>query len=217
MGRQPTPQLAFPMPDSVANKPRKLPKQERSRAVVDVLLEATARILTTRGAQGLSTNEIARVAGVSVGSLYQYFPGKAALVAALIERKVELDLEELGGAAMSLVEAPLAELISGVVKATVELHRRDRGLLRALLELVPEVGRYAQVREMAAQGRAMIRAMMEARKHEIRDLDLDLACFITGRALEEVVHAAVLEKPELLDDPRFAEEVTTLLVAFLRR
>ncbi|MFN7134796.1 MAG: TetR/AcrR family transcriptional regulator, partial [Myxococcales bacterium] len=67
-----------------------MPKQERSRALVDVLLEATARILQTDGAEKLSTNAIARVAGVSVGSLYQYFPDKEAVVAALIERKVEL-------------------------------------------------------------------------------------------------------------------------------
>src|SRR6201995_5409505 len=69
-----------------ATKPRKHASQARSRATVDALVEATARILVREGFDKASTNRIAEVAGVSVGSLYQYFPGKEALVAALIGR-----------------------------------------------------------------------------------------------------------------------------------
>lgn len=186
--------------------------------MVDVLLEATARILQTSGVAKATTNEIARVAGVSVGSLYQYFPGKEALVAALIERKVELDLEELSRTVLAQVDQPLEPFIASVVEATVALHRRDRGLLRALLELVPAVGRYDQVRQMAAQGRELLKSVMESREHELRTgLDLDVASFVAGRAVEEVIHAAVLERPELLDSPLFAREVTLLVVRYLQR
>src|SRR5262249_41095626 len=66
--------------------PRKNASQERSRATVDALIEATARILVREGFDSASTNRIAEKAGVSVGSLYQYFPGKEALVAAVIDR-----------------------------------------------------------------------------------------------------------------------------------
>src|SRR3982751_2095378 len=66
--------------------PRKVASQERSRATVDALVEATARILVKEGFDKASTNRIADKAGVSVGSLYQYFPSKEALVAAVIER-----------------------------------------------------------------------------------------------------------------------------------
>src|SRR5215471_19293099 len=69
--------------------PRKKPRQERSHATVDAILDATARVLCTIGYDRASTNRIALAAGVSVGSLYQYFPSKEALVAALIERHVE--------------------------------------------------------------------------------------------------------------------------------
>ena len=67
-------------------KPRKVASQERARATVDALVEATARILVKEGFDKASTNHIAEVAGVSIGSLYQYFPSKEALVAAVIER-----------------------------------------------------------------------------------------------------------------------------------
>src|SRR5215468_9906844 len=67
-------------------KARKHASQERSRATVDALIEATARILVREGFEKASTNRIAREAGVSIGSLYQYYPSKEALVAAVIDR-----------------------------------------------------------------------------------------------------------------------------------
>src|ERR1041384_3846674 len=77
------------MQRQVRTTPRKRPRQDRSRATVDTILEATARVLVKRGFDGLTTNLVADAAGVSIGSLYQYFPNKAALVGALIENNVE--------------------------------------------------------------------------------------------------------------------------------
>jgi AcrR family transcriptional regulator len=68
-------------------KPRKAPLQRRSAATVDAILEAAARILESGGFDGYTTNAIAELAGVSIGSLYQYFPNRDALTAALIERE----------------------------------------------------------------------------------------------------------------------------------
>src|SRR3569833_4450963 len=85
-----------------ATKPRKDASQERSRATVAALVEATARILVREGFDKASTNRIAEVAGVSVGSLYQYFTSKEALVAAVIDRHNE----EI----MGIVRATLTEV-----------------------------------------------------------------------------------------------------------
>src|ERR1700704_3271428 len=68
--------------------PRKRPRQHRSKATVDAILEATARVLIKHGFDGLTTNAAAAAAGVSIGSLYQYFPNKEALVAALLEQHI---------------------------------------------------------------------------------------------------------------------------------
>jgi AcrR family transcriptional regulator len=73
------------MPEEVLS-PRKLPRQPRSAATVEVILEAATRVLSQESLAGFNTNRIAQVAGVSVGSLYQYFPNKSALVAALVAR-----------------------------------------------------------------------------------------------------------------------------------
>src|SRR5271170_3526962 len=74
------------MAQKLQTRPRKSASQERSRSTVDALVEATTRILIKEGYDRASTNRIAEVAGVSIGSLYQYFPSKEALVAAVVDR-----------------------------------------------------------------------------------------------------------------------------------
>src|SRR5690242_13473336 len=88
-------------------KPRKKPTQARSAATVEALVTATARILVREGYDRASTNKIAREAGVSIGSLYQYYPSKEALVAALIERHMTDRRELLRGAMVDLAAVPL--------------------------------------------------------------------------------------------------------------
>lgn len=68
-------------------EPRKRPHQQRSATTVETILEAAARILERKGLDALTTNAVAELAGVSIGSLYQYFPGKAAILAELIRRE----------------------------------------------------------------------------------------------------------------------------------
>src|SRR5262245_37742302 len=88
---------------------RKSASQERSRATVDALLEATARILIREGYDRASTNRIAHVAGVSIGSLYQYFPSKEALVAALIDRHKQEIIQLLRDALIKVATRPVAD------------------------------------------------------------------------------------------------------------
>src|SRR5438445_2470695 len=90
-------------------KPRKNASQERSRATVDALVEATARILVKEGFDKASTNRIAEVAGVSVGSLYQYYPGKEALVAAVIERHNQQIMQVVGGTLAEITSQPIEQ------------------------------------------------------------------------------------------------------------
>jgi AcrR family transcriptional regulator len=72
------------MVDTAGKNPRKQPRQSRSTATYGAILEAAARILETRGLEAANTNAIADLAGISVGSLYQYFPDKSAIFAEMI-------------------------------------------------------------------------------------------------------------------------------------
>ena len=89
--------------------PRKSATQKRSRATVDALVEATARVLIREGYDRASTNKIAETAGVSIGSLYQYFPSKEALVAAVIERHTQELSNVVRGAMDRVAASPIAQ------------------------------------------------------------------------------------------------------------
>src|ERR1044072_8506064 len=122
-------------------KPRKNATQERSRATVDALVEATARILIDEGFDKASTNRIAEVAGVSVGSLYQYFPGKEALVVAVVERHQQAIMETVRGELADVLAQPLENAMRALVAIAVKAHRVDPKLHRVLAEQVPRVGK----------------------------------------------------------------------------
>lgn len=107
---------------------RKKPQQERSRQMVEALIEATARVIAERGLDGATTPAIAEVAGVSVGSLYQYFDGKEALVAALLEKMVG-DLTRILDAQASLAPTlSLREMTKASLTLTVNFMHSNQGL-----------------------------------------------------------------------------------------
>ena len=113
-------------------KARKMPGQARSLETVSVILEASARILESDGLQGFNTNAIAVRAGVSIGSIYQYFPNKDAIALALISNFEEV----LHDAVLKAVQAgrgrPLKHRLRLLVRALVTVHYRRSRLNRVL-------------------------------------------------------------------------------------
>jgi hypothetical protein len=110
---------------------RKAASQQRSRLTVHAILEATARILIREGFDKASTNRIAEVAGVSVGSLYQYFPGKEAIVAALIDRHNGDVMQTVQHELIEAVNLPMRQAVRKLVAVAVGAHRIDPKLHRA--------------------------------------------------------------------------------------
>ena len=117
---------------AVGLDPRKRPRQARSAATVEAIVAAAAHILEDDGAEGFNTNAVARRAGVSIGSLYQYFPGKAALVAELSARAARDLLSALDGAAGSVGGGGLEQDVSALIAAGVAWHAERPALARAL-------------------------------------------------------------------------------------
>lgn len=114
-------------------EPRKTPRQQRSRATVDRILGVAARIFDQHGYRATTTNHIAAAAGVSIGSLYQYFPNKDALLAALAERHVEQALAVLTERAADLAarQPPAEQVVRQLVQVAAEAN--DTSGLHALL------------------------------------------------------------------------------------
>ena len=197
--------------------PRKAPSQARARATRDAILEATARVLVKDGFDHASTNRIADVAGVSIGSLYQYFPSKEALVAALAERHMEEMTQELAAAMERVARLDLRDAVSEMVELSLRAHAIDPALHKVLIEQVPRVGRLERVHEVERQMQKLARGWLELHRGEIADKDLDLAAFVAVTVVEALTHAVTTTRPEQVKDRAIAHEITDLLVRYLER
>jgi len=179
-------------------KPRKAAIQQRSRATVDALVEATARILVREGFDKASTNRIAEVAGVSIGSLYQYFPCKEALVAAVIERHQQRIARTVRGELAELMAMPVEAAMRRLVAVAVKGHRVEPALHRVLAEQIPRVGKLEDVEAFSRENFALFRAYLERHRDELRVDDLALASFVCVTTIEALTHNAVLHRPKML-------------------
>jgi AcrR family transcriptional regulator len=199
--------------------PRKSASQKRSRLTVDTLLQATARVLVKDGYDRASTNRIADVAGVSIGSLYQYFPSKEALVAAVIDRQTQEMMALARDALIKVAIQPVEEAIRELVKLGIDTHRVNPKLHRVLTEQVPRVGRLDNVQAIDRQAYALVRTYLDAHRDEIQVADVELAAFVCVTTVEALTHAAVIYRPDVLSDEKanaFIDEVTRLVLRYLR-
>jgi len=199
--------------------PRKIASQERSRMTVEALLEATARILMKEGYDRASTNRIADAAGVSIGSLYQYFPSKEALVAAVIDRHTQGMMQVVREALVKMAMRPIEEAARELVRVMIDAHRVDPKLHRVLVEQVPRVGRLDNIQAIDREAYALVRAYLEAHCDELGIADRDMAAFVCVTTVEALTHAAVVHRCEVLSDERanaFVDEVTTLILRYLK-
>lgn len=191
--------------------------QKRSRVTVNALLEATARILVREGFDKASTNRIAEVAGVSVGSLYQYFPSKEALVVALIDRHNQEVMQAVQGELAEAVNLPIEQAVRKLVAVAVKAHRIDPKLHRALAEQIPRVGRLEKVETFNRRNYALFAAYLESHRDEIRAVDLELAAFVCVTSIEALTHTAVLHRKIVSDEAmeELVDETTRLVVGYL--
>ena len=199
--------------------PRKQASQDRSRVTVDALIEATARILVREGFDRASTNRIAAQAGVSVGSLYQYFPSKEALVAAVIDRHHQELMQVVRGVLADVAVQPLEQGVRTLVTVAIKAHRIDPRLHRVLTEQIPRTGRLEKVEAFSRENYAMFRTYLEAHRDEIRAVDSTLAAFVCVTTIEALTHSAVLHPDALSEESVEAliEEATRLVVRYLRK
>ena len=197
-------------------RPRKRPSQARSRDTVDVILRAAARVFATQGYAAGTTNRIAEAAGVSVGSLYEYFPNKDALRVALMAAHIAEGRTLLEDAAAGVVRQTLGlrETVRRLVEAMIALHERDRALHRVLFEEAPLPPRLRRQLADAERAIAARVAGYLAGHPEVTVPDPALAATVVVQAVEAVTHKLVVHGGE--DDLRpQAAELVALVIAYL--
>jgi AcrR family transcriptional regulator len=193
---------------------RKSPRQERSRDTVAAILDGTARVLVRRGYAHTNTNLVARAAGVSVGSLYQYFPGKEALVAALHERHARDLLAVMDAAVAGASGLPLEETVRALIHAVIEAHSLDPELHRVLEGEVPDLDRSDGLDGVLCE---RVHALLRAHRARIAPTDLELAAHVVMRIVDTLVHMAVIEPRNDRPVRALEREIVRAVLGYLER
>jgi AcrR family transcriptional regulator len=189
---------------------RKTPQQSRARATVDAIVLAAAHILKSEGPDAVTTNRIAEVAGVSIGSLYQYFANKQGILDELRARHGEWYEAETAAGIERGAAMPLREGVRASIARMLELQTLDPTLRRAIT---------GATGELSAEDFTIFRArtVQYLRDHadQLRPSDPELTATILTRAVAAVVHAIPRDEPEWTRHPAFVDEVTQLVVGYL--
>jgi AcrR family transcriptional regulator len=196
---------------------RRLPKQERSRAIVDSILAATEELLKNESPEALTTNRIAERAGVSIGSLYRYFPNKDAILGSLYDSEVGREAEELmERPRWPLDEGSLREALAMIVDYQLERHRRLCDLEGAFYrDHHREFSLARRVGSKEVEQRLL--ELLIRRGSEVRAQHLDQAAWLLARGVSAIVRTALEERPEKLDQAAFRDELVDLLVRYVVR
>lgn len=199
------------------SQPRKQPRQQRSRATWEAIVDAAAQLFGQLGYAATTTNKVADLAGVSIGSLYQYFPDKDALLLALAERHLAEATEVLVEAFLAVQrdQPDLEGTLTQLIDAVVALHRRDPGTHRLLFELTPRTP------EMARRLRDLEQQLAAAVTGELQRLGVagplpEARGLLLVQGVEAQIHGAVLHPPGDVAVERLVEEVRELWLRALR-
>jgi len=203
------------MPGRRLLKPRKTPSQERARVTVEAILEAAAYILVRDGWEKFTTNSVAERAGVNISSLYQYFPNKESIVAELQRRHIEKGQTAYPDMIAQLRSQPnLRAALKILIDGAVAEHRINPKLHKVFAEELPRASRRAHG-ERDKHLIARLANVLEPYPVQVPDLDIALFLFrVVGHA---AIHVAASERPDLLENPLFAEELVTLFERYLVR
>jgi AcrR family transcriptional regulator len=211
-------QFAFVPPST---NPRKRPRQARSRLTVEAILDAAARVFERHGYAAGTTNRIAERAGISIGSLYQYYPNKDAVLVALVQRHLDEGVAALGLVMEELRDAPppLQAGLRRIVEAMVALHRERPALHRVLFEEAPRPPALRRrLAALDAASTAAVAAYLRACGDALDPArDPDVAARLVVQVIETVTHDLVIRPGRTTPVDTYISETVALLDGYLAR
>jgi AcrR family transcriptional regulator len=194
---------------------RRNPKQLRSRQTVEAVLDAVVRVLKRDGAAAVTTNRVAEVAGVSIGSVYQYFPDKRAIYTALHDRHSDEMSRLVERTLVEHAASSLDALLRALVEAMIEAHATDP----ALHELLREVPHDDGARDLPTRLRGALRLAISSRERARAARSpraLERSLFVLTHMIDALSHAAVHSRPPKLSLAAAKEEAVRAVLAYVR-
>lgn len=188
---------------------RREPRQQRSRRTVDDVLEAVQLVVRRHGARAITTNRIAEVAGVSVGSLYQYFPDKHAIFTAIHDRHVADVRQVIEQTIAACTPTSLEEFARELVHSLVKVHAEMAELHEVVSSAVPE----SALGFRSGLQHTFERVLSPAAQDRYSADETERMLFVLPRMVESLVHGAAHEAPTALSrDGATSEAIRTVLL-----
>ncbi|MGC4060789.1 MAG: TetR/AcrR family transcriptional regulator [Aquabacterium sp.] len=197
--------------------PRRRPSQSRAQATVDVIFEATMDVLVREGAAHLTTNRIAERAGVSIGTLYQYFSTREAIIAALMAQHRAKTMAGLEAQLSKLrqAEASPREVLRAFIRIYVQTFAPADAAMRAVMHLAWQLDQHVDLAHSLREAAERVSVWLQQLHHpDIQPPNPALA-FVLTRSLAGSVRSAMLEQSSLLDAPAFEAELERVCWAIL--
>jgi AcrR family transcriptional regulator len=201
---------------SSLRSPRNQPRQPRSRVTVSLILDAAIRILDREGLEALTTSRAAEVAGVSVGTLYQYFAHRDAIIDALQDR----ELERAGTMLERVLKNPEGRADRDVARAVLEellrLYRAAPALHRVLAVDGLRYSTPERVLAFDVKSVALVKSFLIFAGPRIRGTNLEAAAFVIYQSVRATMLGYLLEAPAGVDDDVIITELTELIFRYLK-
>ena len=195
---------------------KKEPKQARSKETVDIILQSVIELVTSDETKELNTTVIAGRAGVSVGSVYQYFPSKSAIFSALIDRHMNQELEFIRDCLAKFSILPIETAVSDMVDAIFSKRKKSVVLEHSLLRFFSRFGNLDFIIQNDAQLIATVNEALELAAAKGKITKTPLSGFMMAHSIRSIFFAATLEKRELYQDGLLAAELKRLLIGYLK-
>ena len=195
---------------------RKTPRQSRSKETIEVVFEAAARILQTRALAEFNTNAIARLAGVSIGTLYQYFPNKNAILIAMAQRELDKVSQEIVSRVAAEYTRDASELARTVVRALLKAFGGRQRARKALIEALVANGLSDELaKPIDHVVRTILGQKPQSQGEHFKTLT-PVALYVMTRAVIGTIRSAVMEQSDYLGTDAFEDELVKLFLYGMR-
>lgn len=189
----------------------KNPTQERSRQTVATILDACSRLLISEGFYSITTDKIAKEAGVSIGSLYQFFGNKESVVQAVVKNLLEEDKRILAEKMRAISPLPADQRVRAMLEAAFDICRRNSELRAKLTTIQYYVAEASYMTET-------IRYFQEVVKYNLPVIpgrDMDKVSYVMVNAFIGMVNTMCVDQPDYINDPGTLKEMSALLFKYL--
>lgn len=203
--------MARPLP---AKDLRKTPRQERSRAMVERIIVAGQAVLLRDGYEKASTNRVADEAGISPGSLYQYFPDKEAILAAVVDRYAADLSTQLTAVLADRLDEPGPSLVRAAFQGLLDVLEENVEFLRLVVEVLPRSQSGSWTGALEQRISDLVTAYLSINKSQTSISEPATSAWILVRMVEHLSVQYVLEQPPIARET-FVEELVALTLAYV--